>query len=226
MNPNDQYVMSQVGPMLGQGEQVLFMSTMRRAPGLLMQILLFGGLLGYLMTTFYYVVLTNQRMILIRTKMGLFSLGTPSHVNLGVEQWDARSIQKVTISGFANNRSMTFHMPNGKQTLRISPWMKAISGTKDFFEKVPLFINSGQLNGGQLAGGNAMPQLGAPQGYGPPQMQMQQPQIGFGPGTNVVVTAPDGNRFPATVVQEQQGQVLCASQYGQNWVPAQFVQRA
>jgi hypothetical protein len=219
MNPNDQYVMSQVGPMLGQGEQVLFMSTMRRAPGLLMQILLFGGLLGYLMTTFYYVVLTNQRMILIRTKMGMFSFGTPSHVNLGVEQWDARSIQKVTISGIANNRSMTFHMPNGKQTLRISPWMKAISGTKDFFEKVPLFINSGQLNGGgQLSASAQMPQLGAPPAYGPPQI--------LPPGTQVMVTAPNGQRHAATILQEQQGQYLCGSQYGQNWVPAQFVQRA
>lgn len=225
MNPNDQYVMSQVGPMLGQGEQVLFMANMRRAPGLLLQILLFGGLFAYLLTKFYFVVLTNRRMILIRSRVGMLSFtGAPDHVNLGVEEWDARSIQKVTIGGIANNRSMTFIMPNGSQTLRISPWMKAISGTKDFFEKVPLFINSGQLNA---------PQLNAPQGYGPPQMQMQQPpqqQYGapqvFAPGTNVVVATPDGNRYPATIIQEQQGQYLCGSQLGQNWVPAQFVQRA
>src|SRR5262245_62471076 len=103
--------MSQVGPMLGQGEQVLFMSTMRRQPGLLMQILLIGGVLLFLMTKVYFVALTNRRMILIRTKTGFWSLtGTPKHMNLGIEEWDARSIVKVTTSGFANNRSMTFHL--------------------------------------------------------------------------------------------------------------------
>ena len=153
--------------MLAPGEQVLFMSTMRRQPGLLMQMLLIGGLFLFLMTKYYFVVLTNRRMILIRSKVGMFSFsGAPQHLNLGVEQWDVRSIQKVTISGIANNRSMTFVMANGpKQTLRISPWMKAITGTKDFFEQVPLLINSGQLAAGQLGGGGPA-QLGyAPQGH-------------------------------------------------------------
>lgn len=239
MNPNDQYVMSQVGPMLAPGEQVLFMSTMRRQPGLLMQLLLVGGLFLFLMTKFYFVVLTNRRMILIRSKVGAFSFsGAPKHMNLGVEEWDARSIQKVTVSGFANNRSMTFHLPTGKQTLRISPWMKAITGTKDFFEKVPNFINSGQLTGQlqappqqaygqppQLAQGGgygAPPQLAQGGGYGAPP---QQPQ-GFAPGMQVMVTGQDGNRYPATIVQEQQGQFLCAMQNGQNWIPAQFISRA
>jgi hypothetical protein len=212
--------------MLGPGEQVLHMSTMRRQPGLLMQMLLVGGLFLFVMTKFYFVVLTNRRMILIRSKVGLFSFsGAPQHMNMGVEEWDARNIQKVTVSGFANNRSMTFWMANGpKQTLRISPWMKAITGTKAFFEQVPLMINSGQLASGQLgAGGGAPPQLG----YGPPpQQQYGAPPQMFAPGMPVLVTAQDGSRYQATVMQEQQGQVLCASQSGQNWVPAQFVTRA
>lgn len=241
MNPNEQYVMSQVGPMLQPGEQVLHMSIMRRQPGLLMQMLLVGGLLLFMMTKTYWVVLTNRRMILIKTKVGMFSFsGTPDKVNLGVEEWDVRNIQKVTTSGFANNRSMTFIMANGpKQTLRISPWMKAIPGTKAFLDQVPQLVNSGQLAQGALgAGGGAPAQLGygapqqqQPQGYGAPPQQQQgygaPPSAGpIAPGTQVVVTGQDGSRYPATVVQEQQGHYLCQSQAGQNWVPAQFVSRA
>ena len=145
MTPADNYMMSQVHPMLQPGEQVIHAAYMRRQPGLLMQMLLVGGLLLFLMTKAYFVVLTNQRMILIQTKMGFWT-GGPQLLNLGVEQWDVRQIQNVSVSGFANNRSMTFKLANGvKQTLRISPWFKQISGTKNFFEQVPQIINSKQL---------------------------------------------------------------------------------
>jgi hypothetical protein len=55
------------------------------------------------------------------------------------------------------------------------------------------------------------------------QMQQQGP---FPPGTQVVVTAPDGSRHLASIVQEQQGHYLCSGPAGQGWVPAQFVARA
>ena len=56
----------------------------------------------------------------------------------------------TTTSGFANNRSMTFHSDASKMTLRISPWLKTVSGTPAFLEQVPNLINSGQLAQGQL----------------------------------------------------------------------------
>ncbi|MGH7285730.1 MAG: hypothetical protein ACRELY_29785, partial [Polyangiaceae bacterium] len=143
-----------------------------------------------------------------------------------VEEWDVRNIQKVTTSGFANNRSMTFVMAQGpSQTLRISPWIKAIPGTKMFLEQVPQLLNSGQLQN-QLGGAPMPQQLG--QGMPQQQMpqQMQAPPGVLAPGTQVMVTGPDGNRYPGTIVQEQQGQYLCNMQSGQNWVPAQFVARA
>ena len=151
MNENDQYLVSQVNPMLQPGEQVLHFAYMRRQPGLLMQLLLVGGLLLFLMTKVYFAVLTNRRLILIRTKPTFWS-GGPQHLNLGVEQFDAGQIREVTTSGFANNRSMTFHMTNGsKETLRISPWFKQITGTAAFFEQVPGLVGSGQLR--QLGAG-------------------------------------------------------------------------
>ena len=301
----DDYLQTQLAQILQPGEQVLHAAYMRRQPGLLMQILLVGGLLLFLMTKAYFVVLTNRRLLLIRTNMSFWT-GGPQLLNLGLEQHDAQQIQQVTVSGFANNRSMTFHMGSGaKETLRISPWFKQISGTKAFFDEVPRMVSSGQLaqlGAGQGAYG-AMPQqaggygaqqqqqggYGAPQqhqqqpaqgGYGAPQQQQQQPaqggygapqqqqqpaqggygappqqqqqqqpaqggygappqqgayaapppqapapaQGGFAPGSRIQFTAQDGNRYPATFVQEQNGHVLCAMPDGQqHWIPAQNV---
>lgn len=256
----DDYLQSQLAQIIQPGEQVLHAAYMRRQPGLLMQLLLVGGLLLFLITKAYFVVLTNRRLILIRTKMSFWT-GGPQLCNLGLEEHDAQQIKQITVSGFANNRSMTFHMGSGaKETLRISPWFKQISGTKLFFDEVPRLVASGQLaqlSAGQGAYG-AMPQqaggYGAPQqqqgGYAPPQQggyaQQQQPaqggygaapqqgayaapppqpaQGGFAPGARVQVTAQDGNRYPATFVQEQNGHVLCTMPDGQqHWIPAQSV---
>jgi hypothetical protein len=223
-----------------------------------MQILLVGGLLLFLITKAYYAVLTNRRLILIRTKM-TFLTGAPALMNLGIEEFDARAIQQVTVSGFANNRSMTFHMANGpKQTLRISPWFKQVAGTKAFFEGVPQLVASGQLAQLANSAGPAMQpgygappqQLQQPQGYGAPPQQQQgygappQQQQGYGappqqqgygygappqpagfpPGSHVQVATPDGYRYPATIVQEQNGHYLCAMPNGQqHWFPATAV---
>ena len=241
--------------MLQPGEQVYHSSTMRRQPGLLMQLLLVGGLLLMLMTKVYFVVLTNRRLILILTK-GSFWSGTPKAMNLGVEQYDVSTFKKVTTSGFANNRSMTFQSDTSKLKLRISPWFKSVSGTKDFFEQVPNLINSGQLAQAQLAapqqqqyGAPPQQQYGAPpqQQYGaPPQQQQQygappqqQQQYGappqqqhygatpaLGPGARVMVLAQDGHRYPGTVVQLQGAHCLCAMQNGQFWFPANSVSPA
>ena len=232
MTKQDQYLQSLLPSILQPGEQVLHVAYMRRQPGLLMQLLLVGGLLLFLMTKAYFAVLTNRRLILIRTKMSAWT-GAPALMNLGIEEHDVRALQKVTVSGIANNRSMTFHMADGKKhTLRISPWFKQIAGTKAFFEQVPQLVGSGQL--AQLAGaGGHAPQLQqggyvAPppqnyQAYGaPPQMQMQH--AGFPPGTPVQVAAPDGYRYPARVVQAQDGHYLCAMPNGQqHWFPAAAV---
>jgi hypothetical protein len=213
VTPLDQYIHSQVGPTLEPGERILHWSTMRRQPGLWLQILLIGGLLLALMTKVYLVALTNRRLILIRTKAGFFS-GTPKPMSLGIEQYDVRTIKNVSTGGFANNRSMTFETDSGKITLRISPWFKSVSGTKAFFEEVPALINSGQLFSPQV------PALASHQGqYGaPPQQYGAPPQLG--PGAPVLVLAQDGNRYPGTVVQLHGEHCLCAMQNGQFWFPA------
>jgi hypothetical protein len=175
-------------------------------------------------------------------------------------------IRNVTVSGFANNRSMTFELADGsKQTLRISPWFKQIAGTKAFFEQVPALVSSGQHAQLAAAGYAASPPGGhagqpqpqfqqqpqqyqqqqpqqyqqqQPQQYQqqqPQQYQQQQPQQyqqqqphqpwaiaggGFPAGSHVLVLWPDGQRYPATVVQEQGGHYLCTVAGGaQHWFP-------
>jgi hypothetical protein len=258
---NDEYLQSQVMPILQPGEQVLHSAYMVRQPGLAMQMLVIGGLLLFLITKAYFVVLTNRRVILVRTKMKFWSAG-PQQLNLGVEQWDIRNIRQVTVSGMMNNRSMTFHMNQGPaETLRISPWFKKVAGTPAFFEQVPNLLSSGQLQQMALSapplpqltagapagapphmaqqqggGGPPMQQqmqqpMGGPPGGAPPQQQMQMQQApmnqsagGFQPGSRVMVTGQDGNRYPATVQQMANGQYLCAMPNGQAyWIPQQNV---
>lgn len=238
---NDEYLQSQVMPMLQPGEQVLHSAYMVRQPGLAMQILVVGGLLLFLITKAYFVVLTNRRVILIRTKMKFWSAG-PQQLNLGVEQWDIRNIKQVTTSGMMNNRSMTFHMHQGpSETLRISPWFKKVAGTPAFFEQVPNLLSSGQLQQMALSAPPMQQLQAGPPAGAPPQMQqqMQQPMMqqppmqqqppqmamgGFPQGARVMVTAQDGQRYPATVQQMQNGQYLCAMPNGQSyWFPQQAV---
>ena len=236
MNERDQFIQSQIGPILAPGERVLHTAFMVRQPGLLVQILLVGGLFLFLMTKAYYAVLTDRRLIFIRTKQGFIK---PAMLNLGLEQYDVGQLVRCTTSGIANNRSMTFHLRDGsKTTLRISPWLTTVSGTKAFFEQVPQLIGSPQLAGG--GGAPALPQQGygqAPQqGYGQAPQQgaapggyAQAPQGaapggGFAPGARVVVLWSDGNRYPASVAQSANGQVLCVMPNGQqHWVPSQNV---
>jgi hypothetical protein len=238
---NDEYLQSQIGPMLMPGEQVLQSAYMRRQPGLAAQMFLVGGLLLFLITKAYFAVVTNRRLILIRTKMGFWG-GGPKQMNLGVEQYDVRAFSGCTTSGFANNRSMTFAFHQGEaMTLRISPWGKKIAGTAQFLEQVPQMITSGYLAQGagnapplpsgpinQLPPGQAPP-MQPPMQQPPMQQQMQQPmqhmpQQPFPPGTRVTVHAPDGNRYPATVAQVGQGQYLCTMPDGKPyWFPMQAV---
>jgi hypothetical protein len=237
----DEYLQTQLQTILQPGEQVLQTAYMRRQPGLLMQMLLVGGLLLYLMTKAYFAVLTNRRLMFIRTKMG-FWRGGPQQQNLGMEEYDVRNVRQVTTSGIANNRSMTFHMHQGPaQTLRISPWFTKVLGTKQFLEQVPQIINSGQLASGQLPAGQPQPEMmqqQAPQQHQQMQQQPMQPQhmqqqqqmmppqqqSSFQPGQPVMVVAQDGNHYPATVMQAASGQYLCQMPNGQPyWFPSQVV---
>jgi hypothetical protein len=170
MSKQDDYLQSQLQQILQPGEQVHARRVHAPSAGLLMQILLVGGLLLFMMTKAYFAVLTNRRLIFIRTKMSFWT-GGPKEMNIGVEQYDARRHQERHRERLA--QQPLDDLPHGgrpsKQTLRISPWFKQISGTKAFFEQVPTLVTSGQL--AQLAAG------GGGGGY----QQMPQQAGGFAP---------------------------------------------
>jgi hypothetical protein len=143
MTERDQFIQAQVTPVLQPGEQILNQAFMVKQPGLIWQMLLVGGLLLFLMTKAFYVVCTDRRILMIKTKLGFFS---PKLQNNGIDVIDLAQVKQVTTSGLLNNRSMTFHMVDGrKDTLRIAPWAKWVTGQGQFLEQVPARLNQRQL---------------------------------------------------------------------------------
>lgn len=139
----DDYINQQLPSILQPGEQPLYRAYVTRMPGLIWQIILGGGLFTFLMTKAYFGVVTNRRVVLIRTKLGMFG---PKMANEGTEEIPLTEIQKVTTSGLLNNRSITFHKTNGqKDTIRIAPWFKFVEGQKAFLNEMPERVTTRQL---------------------------------------------------------------------------------
>jgi hypothetical protein len=142
----DTYIDEQLRTILQPGEQPLYRAYVTKQPGLFWQLILLGGLLLFLMTKAYFAVLTNRRLILIRTSMGLFG---PGMANNGLEEIPLHQVERVTTSGFLNNRSITFHKAGGeRETVRIAPWFKFVEGQKAFLEEMPERVNTKQLPAG------------------------------------------------------------------------------
>jgi hypothetical protein len=139
----DDFINQQLPSILQPGEQPLYRAYVTRMPGLFWQIILGGGLFTFLMTKAYFGVVTNRRVVLIRTKLGMFG---PGLANTGVEEIPIQQIEKVTTSGLLNNRSITFHKTGGeKDTIRIAPWFKFVEGQKAFLEEMPQRVSNRQL---------------------------------------------------------------------------------
>lgn len=140
--PRDQFIQAEMAKIARPGEQVLNTAFMVKTPPMIVQMILAGGLLQFLLTKAYYAVLTNQRVVLIRTSLGLFK---PGMVNKGVESIELGNISQVKTGGFLNNKSMTFKKSDGALTLRIAPWSKLVTGQKAFLQEVPQRINTRSL---------------------------------------------------------------------------------
>jgi hypothetical protein len=143
MAKHDDFIDGELAGILEEGETVLHKAHIIKAPGILMQALLMGPLLSFLMTKAYFAAWTNKRLIIITTKKGFFG---PKNLNLGVESIPAGDIQEVKTSGLLNNRSMTFIIDGKKRTWRIAPWYKGVTGQGDFFKQVPALASGKQLN--------------------------------------------------------------------------------
>ena len=134
MTERDQFIQAQVQGLLAPGEQIVNMAYVLKAPGIMMQILL--SMICYWLYFFqvkhYYAALTNQRLILIKTRSGFFR---PKIVNEGVEEYSLANIASVSTGGFLNNRSMALQMKDQtKLSLRIAPWGKLCVGQGKWME--------------------------------------------------------------------------------------------
>lgn len=137
MTERDNFVQGQVASLLQPGEQIRNMVFVTKMPGLIVQIVL-GVCCGWIpilfLTKYFYAALTDRRLILVQTGMGLFN---PKMENRGVTSIDLASVQSITTSGFLNNKSFTLHMADGtKDEYRIAPWSKAMSGQGRWLDEV------------------------------------------------------------------------------------------
>ena len=128
---HDQFITREVETMLEPGERLIHTAFLLKAPSLWLQ-LLFNGLIMLFFIKPYLAACTNRRLILLRTKNGFVR---PKMLNLETEEIVWSDVQRIQVSGFANNRSLTFFFNNDtKRTLRIAPWAKFVSGQKSFFD--------------------------------------------------------------------------------------------
>jgi hypothetical protein len=127
MTKTDELIAQEVPRLLEPGEQVLHTAILVEA---------------WRITAAYVAVVTNGwRLILIRTRAGLFGV-TPT--NDGVEVIPLVTVRQCKVGGIAA-RSLTFVMRDGSsRTLRSARWSRGGAAEKAFFEHLPQMINGRQ----------------------------------------------------------------------------------
>ncbi|MCA9606468.1 MAG: hypothetical protein KC619_12770 [Myxococcales bacterium] len=132
MTERDQFIQAQVQGMLQPGETIRNMAFVQRTPSIFVMMLCYWAY--FFMTKSYYAALTDRRIILIQTSMGLFR---PKIANNGTDQIDLSTVQSVSLGGFLNNRTIDFKKKDGStEFLRIAPWFKLCSGQGKFMDDV------------------------------------------------------------------------------------------
>lgn len=118
------------------------------------------------------------------------------------------------------------YLNDSRITLSSSP-AEQLQPILDLFCAVAAAAEQRWTDGGDAVAATPIPVPGAPPA-GPPPGSPPPGAAGavLAPGTPVLVAWSDGNRYPATVVQVAQGQVLCAFPDGQQqWIANDFVSR-
>lgn len=135
MSQHDDYLANELKSILRPNETVLNTGLAYIGPGLLLTILLLGGLLQALMMKYYYAVATNERIILIKTKMGFAKL---QMVNQGIESIEYNQIATIKPAAFVNQKRIGLTMKDGKKyLLRFNTIARQVSGQKEFYSEVP-----------------------------------------------------------------------------------------
>ncbi len=88
MSKIESFIQEQVAPSLRDGEQLRSMAYLRSAPG--------GGVIGGLRAKAWFGALTDQRLLLIKTRVGAFK---PLLENHGVETFERTQLEGVHVGG-------------------------------------------------------------------------------------------------------------------------------
>lgn len=133
MAKHDPFVQEQMQSILESGETVQGTGVVWTGPGIIFQALLLGPLLSWIIMKFYYAVLTNQRMVLIKTKMGMFSL---KQENQGVTSIRSDQLTSIEAKGAMNQQRLVMKMNDGSNmTLRLNTLAPFVSGQKTFVKQ-------------------------------------------------------------------------------------------
>lgn len=128
MSKRDDFVASEMARLRQPGETILNQATVYNGPLFLASMLGVAGQL--LMLTHYYAVLTDRRLLLIRTSMGLMGLKAANH---GVTEIPISELTQVKTGGFLNQRTFTLYHRSGQTTkLRCNSMVRMLSGQKEF----------------------------------------------------------------------------------------------
>lgn len=133
MNARDEYLKQELARLLEPGEQVLHTATVFSGP------LLFSSLFGLigqlLMLTHYFGVLTDRRLLLIRTGMGF---GGVKCQNRGVIGFPIDQLDRVEGGGLLNQKSLTLYRKDGTSlTIRYNTLVRQVAGQKEFAAAMP-----------------------------------------------------------------------------------------
>jgi hypothetical protein len=133
MNARDAFLKQQLDQLINPGETVLHTGTAFTGPLFLASL---GGVIGQLMMlTHYYVAVTNQRVILIKTGMGFSGVKCE---NRGVESIHIRDLQEVRSGGMANQKKLTLVAKDGTETVvRLNSMVRQVSGQKELATEAP-----------------------------------------------------------------------------------------
>lgn len=133
MNARDTFLKQELDALLNPGETVLHTGTAFTGPLYLASL---GGVFGQLlMLTHYYLAITNQRVILIKTGMGMSGVKCQ---NRGVEMINIRDLKEVRVGGMVNQKKLTLVAKDGSETVvRFNSMARQVSGHKELAAEAP-----------------------------------------------------------------------------------------
>jgi len=155
----DEYISTIVTPILREGEQEVAMGYLYKDTPLIITLLaIITYWIRYFMMRHYLVMVTNQRIIMIRTGVKFFSFSlTPKLENRGVESLEFCDVTGFMPGRFMALRRLTFVFADGSQRqLTLPPNCKQIAGHSTLYANCQTWVQ-GQLEAGYFA---ALPKQG------------------------------------------------------------------